>query len=195
MTTFKNVVRTTFTADLISSIGWGLLAPYTVVLKGLLTIPTITLLGIIAALSIEFLPRLSKKASLANVWVIRRVYDLISIILITVVFIYGDEKEFIFAFLVIAIPFTLLMGAENNKHNATLARIYKHGQIEKIGVFQRVWIVRFSIIVMAIAGVSTSIGMPNHYLVYGWIMFITIELSYSVYAYNKYVRYNPICAK
>jgi len=193
MSTLKNVVKTLFISDLISVLAWGSLTPYTTILKGLLTVPIISSLFIISAITIEFLPRLSKMTTLRSIWLIRRVYDLISILLMGIAYHTCTEKEFVFLYMVILIPFSLLLGAEDNKAKSTMVKLYSHRTIEAIGIFQRVWMTRVGIIVTAFAGATTAIQMPTVYLFYIWVIFSLVDFTYGLYMYKKYVRGNKLC--
>ena len=137
MISFKRIVSADIISSVMAVLSWSVLSPYISILQGLLTVPIITTFMLLSALSTEVLKELSKRTSYAQILIIRRVYDIVAVTTLLIVYMIFSQKVFVLTFLVVALPFNVLLSAESAKLNGIIGGIYPSRLIEAINIRAR----------------------------------------------------------
>jgi hypothetical protein len=160
--------------------------PYITILKGLLSLETVSIFMIVGALSMEVLASLNKNTTFKSSTRYLIVYDLIYLVSISIGYIFLNDRQFIFTIMVMSIPYWPLVNNNNNKYKALIGERYPRWFVEKLSTRVSILRTRTSLIAMGAAALISALTHVPKYVVPVFIVLSTIQSAWSLYAYRKY---------
>ena len=181
----KNVIRADLRISLLITFVWTIMSPYTTVLKGLLTVETISLFMVAGSISMEALAILNKNSTFKTSTLHMIVYDLIYLVSIIIGFIFLDDRNFILLSMVMMIPYWPLVRNSGNKFKGLMGEYYPRYFVEHVSTKISILETRIAILSMATSGIIASMYEAK-YVVVIFIIASSIQSGWSIYSYRKH---------
>ncbi len=172
--------------SLIITFAWSLMSPYMQVLKGLLTVETVSIFMIIGSISMETLIMLNKRTTFKSSTLYVIIYDMVFLICVSLGYMFLDDRNFIVMVMVMTIPYMPLVRNAGNKYKGLMGERYPRYFVEHVNTKISILENRVGLIAMGTAGLITALTVSPRNIVLLFILVSTSQTIWSIYVFKKY---------
>ncbi len=147
---------------------------------------SISLLIIIASLSMEILVVLNRNTTFKSSTRIILIYDLFYLMSVFIGYMFLSDKYFILMLLIVSIPYWPLVKNASTKYKALIGDRYPVYFVEHLNTKMAVLENRVKLLAMGVAGIISAVSSSPEYIVVVFILASLLQSVWSIRAYRKY---------